>query len=101
MSVLIDPHQREGSAAEYEGAESFLYLRWTPVIAGAIVAAALWSILLTFGSAIGLTVASSSPSWRDASWVLSLLGGLWLLLTSLASSALGAYLAGMLRPAIR
>ena len=73
------------------------YLDWTPVLAGAIVAAALSFVLLSFGSAIGLAVASPSSTWRDTSWTLAFLGGLWLLLTSLASFGLGGYLAGRLR----
>jgi hypothetical protein len=73
------------------------YLHWTPILAGAIVAAAVSFVLLSFGSAIGLEVASPSSTWRDTSWVLALLAGLWLLLTSLASFGLGGYLAGRLR----
>jgi hypothetical protein len=73
------------------------YLHWTPVLAGAIVAAALSFVLLSFGSAIGLAVGSPSSSWRDTSSALALLGGLWLLLTALASFGLGGYLAGRLR----
>lgn len=77
------------------------YLDWTPVLAGAIVAAALSFVLLSFGSAIGLAVASPSSTWRDTSWTLAFLGGLWLLLTSLASFGLGGYLAGRLRESWR
>lgn len=77
------------------------YLDWTPVLAGAIVAAALSFVLLSFGSAIGLAVASPSSTWRDTSWTLAFLGGLWLLLTSLASFGLGGYLAGRLRKSWR
>jgi hypothetical protein len=74
-----------------------VYLHWGPILAGAIVAAALSFVLLSFGSAIGLSVASPSSSWRDTSSALALLGGLWLLLTSLASFGLGGYLAGRIR----
>lgn len=73
------------------------YLRWSPILAGASIAAALSFVLISFGSAIGLSVASPSSSWRDTSSALALLGGLWLLLTSLASFGLGGYLAGRLR----
>jgi hypothetical protein len=66
-------------------------------VAGAIAAAALSFVLVSFGSSIGLAVASPSSSWRDTSWTLALLGGVWLLLTSLASFGLGGYLAGRLR----
>jgi hypothetical protein len=75
------------------------YLHWSPIFAGAIVAAAVSFVLLSFGSGIGLAVASPSSSWRDTSSVLALLGGLWLLLTSLAAFGLGGYLAGSLREA--
>jgi hypothetical protein len=73
------------------------YLHWSPAVAGAIVAAALSFVLLSFGLAIGLAVASPSASWRDTSSILAALGGIWLLLTSLASFGLGGYLAGRLR----
>ncbi|HEY3623664.1 MAG TPA: hypothetical protein VGL12_14980 [Roseiarcus sp.] len=75
------------------------YLHWSPIFAGAIVAAAVSFVLLSFGSGMGLAVASPSSTWRDTSSVLALLGGLWLLLTSLAAFGLGGYLAGSLREA--
>jgi hypothetical protein len=78
-------------------ASGFIHLHWTPVFAGAIATAALSFLLVSFGSSIGLAVASPSSSWRDTSWTLALLGGVWLLLTSLASFGLGGYLAGRLR----
>jgi hypothetical protein len=56
-------------------------------------------VLVSFGSGIGLAVASPSSSWRDTSSLLALLGGLWLLLTALAAFGLGGYLAGSLREA--
>ena len=73
------------------------YLHWSPIVAGAIVTAAVSFVLISFGSGIGLAVASPSSSWRDTSSLLALLGGLWLLLTSLAAFGLGGYLAGHLR----
>ena len=78
-----------------------IYLEWTPAWVGAIVAAALSFVLLAFGSALGLAVASPSSSWRDTSAVFTLLSGLWLLLTALASFGLGGYLAGRLRIPLR
>jgi hypothetical protein len=72
-------------------------LQWTPVVAGAFVASALSLVLISFGAAIGLSIVSSSPTWRDASPTLALLSGLFLLLTALASFGLGGYVAGRLR----
>jgi hypothetical protein len=73
------------------------FLHWTPIIAGALVASALFIILITFGSAIGLSVASTSPTWRDTSSTFVLLSGLFLLLTALVSFGFGGYIAGRLR----
>jgi hypothetical protein len=73
------------------------HIHWGPAIAGAIAAAALSFVLLTFGTALGLALASPSPTWRDASVWLWLTTGLFLILTSLASFALGGYVAGRLR----
>jgi hypothetical protein len=74
-----------------------MYISWGAVIAGAIAASALTFVLITFGAAIGLAIASPSATWRDTSVALALLSGLWLLLTAIASFALGGYLAGRLR----
>jgi hypothetical protein len=76
---------------------SVLYLQWGPVIAGAIAAAALASVLHAFAAAIGLAVSSTAPTWRDASMALVLLSGLYLVLVALAAYGMGGYLAGRLR----
>jgi hypothetical protein len=73
------------------------FLRWTSVVAGAFVAAAISVILIAFGSGIGLSIVSSSPTWRDTSPALTALSGLYLLLTALVSFGLGGYVAGRVR----
>jgi len=70
---------------------------WGSVVAGALTAAALSSVLLGFGVAVGLSVSSTSPTWRDTSAALALLSGLYLLLQALAAFGLGGYLAGRTR----
>ncbi len=72
-------------------------LTWGPAIAGAITASALAFVLNAFGLAIGLGLASTSPTWRDTSFALVLLSGLYLVLAALASYGLGGYIAGRLR----
>jgi hypothetical protein len=67
---------------------------WQSVIAGALAGAALSSVLLAFGAAIGLSVYSTSPTWRDASAALALLSGFFLLLQSVLAFGLGGYIAG-------
>jgi hypothetical protein len=73
------------------------FVQWGAVIAGALVAAAVSLVLIAFGTAIGLSVVSSSPTWRDASPALAIASGLYLLLTALASFGVGGYVAGRLR----
>jgi hypothetical protein len=73
------------------------YIHWGPAVAGAIAAAAVFFALMTFAGALGLAVASPSPTWRDTSIALSLLSGIWVLLVGVGSSALGGYLAGRVR----
>jgi hypothetical protein len=64
------------------------YVNWTPVVLGAVVAAAFSSILLAFG------VTSAAPTWRDASAALWLLSGLYLIVQAAISFGVGGYIAG-------
>jgi hypothetical protein len=73
-------------------------LHWTPVVAGTLGAAALAFVLHSFAIALGLSVASTAPTWRDSSAALVLLSGLYLLMVAVISYGFGAYLAARLRP---
>jgi hypothetical protein len=76
--------------------ERILYPEWGPIVAGAIAAAALALVLHAFAVAIGLSVSSTAPTWRDASFALVLLSGLYVILAALASYGFGGYLAGLM-----
>ena len=73
------------------------YLEWGPIFAGAIGAAALSFLLLTFGSAVGLSLTSPWPnsgvSVKTVAWAVAW----WSVLVQIASFAAGGYLAGRLR----
>src|SRR6201992_1270909 len=69
-------------------------LHWTPIVVGALTATALSLILLTFAATVGLGVSSAAPTWRDASWALWLLSGIYLILQALLSFGCGGYIAG-------
>ena len=69
-------------------------LQWTPIVVGALTATALSSILITFAGTIGLGVSSAAPTWRDASWALWLLSGIYLILQALIAFGCGGYVAG-------
>ena len=70
---------------------------WGPVIAGALTAAALASVLHAFAAAIGLAVSSTAPTWRDASIALWILSGVYLVFVALVAYGVGGYVAGLLR----
>jgi hypothetical protein len=70
---------------------------WPAIIAGAFVAAALSLILLTLGTGLGL---SSVSPWSNVGASASAIGAgavLWLIVTQIAASSMGGYLAGRLR----
>jgi preprotein translocase subunit SecG len=75
-------------------------ISWQSVIAGALCAAALSSVLLAFGATIGLSISSASPTWRDSSAALALLSGLFVLLQAIAAFGLGGYVGGRAKRSI-
>jgi hypothetical protein len=72
-------------------------LHWTPVVAGALAAAALAFVLHSFALALGLSLSSTAPTWRDTSVALVFLSGLYLLLVAVISYGFGGYVAARLR----
>lgn len=92
-TVLVDAGRTESTTVV-----SAATIPWGSIIAGAIIAAAVSAVLVAFGSALGLSVTSTSPSWRDTSVFLWLLSGLFLVFVSLVSFGFGGYIAGRLRP---
>ena len=54
-------------------------------------------MLHAFAGAIGISLSSTAPTWRDSSAVLVLLSGCYLILVALASYGFGAYIAARLR----
>jgi hypothetical protein len=61
------------------------------------VAAGVSLVLLTFGTALGLSLSTSAPSWRNSSIALALLSGLWFLVVTVGAMLLGGYVTGRLR----
>lgn len=72
-------------------------VHWGAVIAGAIAAAALSFVLLAFGTGIGLATSSVSPTWRDVSFALWFLSGIYLVFVAILSFGFGGYVAGRMR----
>jgi hypothetical protein len=74
-------------------------LEWGPVFGGAIAAAAIAFLLLTFGAAIGLTMTSPWPHEGVSATTVAMVVGLWAVLVQIGAYAAGGYLAGRLRTA--
>jgi len=74
-----------------------LPIHWGSVLAGALTAAALASVLHAFAAAVGLAVSSTAPTWRDASIALWILSGVYLVFVALIAYGVGGYVTGLLR----
>ena len=72
------------------------YVEWGPILAGAVAAAALSSVLLTAGAAVGLSLVSPYPSQSYGKSAATLATG-WALATTIGSLLAGGYIAGRLR----
>jgi hypothetical protein len=85
------------TAAATEAAPTHAYVDWAAVLAGALIACAIFVLLTTFGSAIGLTLTSPYPgsgfSGKVATWVT----GIWEIWVAVSAFAVGGYFAGRLR----
>jgi hypothetical protein len=77
--------------------ERFSYVSWSAIVAGALAAAAVAFVLHSFAAGIGAAVSSTAPTWRDASFALVALSGLYLVLVALVSYGFGGYVAGRMR----
>ena len=73
------------------------YVDWSPVVAGAVAAAAISFVLLTFGAAVGLSLTSPWPNSGASLWVVALAVAWWAVLVQIGSFAAGGYLAGRMR----
>lgn len=87
--------------AGHPGVVQAPFIDWRAVIAGAVLAAGVSFTLLAFGSGIGLSVASTAPTWRDSSPWRWLLSGLFLVFIALCSFGVGGYAAGRMRTPLR
>lgn len=73
------------------------YVDWGAIIAGAVVAAAISTLLTTFGAAIGLASVSPISGKGFSATALGIATALWVLWIAVSSFVVGGYLAGRLR----
>ena len=75
----------------------FRFVDWGAVIAGAVMAAALSFVFLTFGAAIGLTAVSPWPNSGVSAKTAASLAIFWTLAQQIGAFMIGGYIAGRLR----
>ena len=73
------------------------YVDWGAIIAGAVLATAISFVLITFGSALGLSLTSPYEGESTSLWGIALAAGLWLLWVQVSAFGAGAYVTGRLR----
>ncbi len=73
------------------------HVDWQAILAGAVAAAGLSAIFITFGGAIGLSMSSARPYAGWSATVIAVVAGLWMALSQVGSFAAGGYVAGRLR----
>lgn len=74
------------------------YVEWGPVLAGAVVASAISFVLLTAGTAIGLSLVSPYPS-QSYGKLAGSIAAFWVLVVPILSLLIGGYIAGRMRTA--
>ena len=70
---------------------------WSAVLAGAVVAAAVYVLLLTLGSALGFTAVSPWSGSGVSAATFGVSAAVWLIVAQWIASGLGGYLTGRLR----
>lgn len=78
-------------------AASGSYLEWSPILGGAVLSAAISTIMAAFGSAIGLSLVSAETTRSTSMMALAVAAGLWALWVTVSACGAGGYLAGRMR----
>jgi hypothetical protein len=73
------------------------YLDWPAVLAGTVAAAAISLVLITFGSAIGLSLTSAHENTGISFAGFSIAAALWLVWVQVSGFMAGGYLTGRMR----
>ena len=73
------------------------YIDWPAIIAGTVLATAISFVLMTFGSAIGLTLTSAYEGRGMTLFWFAIAAALWMLWVQISSFMAGGYLTGRMR----
>ncbi len=94
---LAEPSSETVVVAETGTADQSSYVDWPAIIVGALVASAISLVMLTFGSALGLTLSSPFENEGMSAIGLAIAFGLWLVWVQVSGFMAGGYVTGRLR----
>ncbi|MGO4670709.1 hypothetical protein [Bosea sp. 2RAB26] len=79
------------------GASTGSYLEWSAIFGGAVLSAAITTIMAAFGSAIGLSLVSADTARSSGLTALTIAAGLWAIWITVSACSAGGYFAGRMR----
>ena len=90
-------HVGPAPAASAASAPGASFVEWGAVLAGALLAAAISFVLISFGSAIGLSATSPWPNSGASAKLIATLAVLWAMMQQIGAFMVGGYVAGRMR----
>lgn len=91
---ISEPRAIVPRAAVLDDTSDTSYVDWQAILVGTVTALSVAFVLLTFGSAVGLSAVSPWTSSRTSVAAVSIGAGFWMVLVHLWAFALGGYLTG-------
>lgn len=73
------------------------YLEWSAIFGGAVLSAAITTVMAAFGSALGLSMVSADTARSSSLVALIIAAGLWAIWITVSACYAGGYLAGRMR----
>lgn len=73
------------------------YLEWSAIFGGAVLSAAITTVMAAFGSALGLSLVSADTARSSSVTALTIAAGLWAIWITVSACGAGGYLAGRMR----
>jgi hypothetical protein len=96
-NVSRDNPVRIDALAVSEAHPQIHYVDWGAILAGAVVAAAILTLMTAFGAAVGLSAVSPYSGSGLSAVAMGLAAALWVLWIGVSSFAAGGYIAGRMR----
>lgn len=95
--AALSTAQTAAVTARSDDLEHHSYVDWPAIIAGIVLASAISLVLLTFGSAVGLSLADFRNFDGGSPIIIGIVAAIWLLAVQILSFMSGGYVTGRMR----